>query len=61
MASAGTLSYQMQFATEHRLARTVSPVGAGTVSASDGYYSAGIGRATHCVGECRLPIQRLVR
>ena len=41
MASAGTLSYQMQFATEHRLTRAVSPAGAGTVSASDGYYSAG--------------------
>jgi uncharacterized repeat protein (TIGR02543 family) len=41
VASAGTLSYQMQFATEHRLTRAVSPAGAGTVSASDGYYSAG--------------------
>jgi uncharacterized repeat protein (TIGR02543 family) len=41
VASTGTLSYQMQFATEHRLTRAVSPAGAGTVSSSDGYYAAG--------------------
>ena len=31
----------MQFATEHRLTRTVAPAGAGTVSGVDGFYSVG--------------------
>ena len=41
VASAGTLSYGMQFATEHRLTRTVTPASAGSISGADGFYAAG--------------------
>ena len=41
VASAGTPSYTMQFGTQHRLVRTVSPPGAGSVSGTDDYYNAG--------------------
>ena len=41
IVASGGASYTMQFATEHRLTRSVAPAGAGTVSGVDGFYSAG--------------------
>lgn len=41
VASAGNPSYTMQFATEHRLTRTVSPAGAGAITGFDGFHTAG--------------------
>ena len=41
IASSGTSSYTMLFATEYQLVRTVAPAGAGSVSSADGYYLAG--------------------
>ena len=41
IASAGTLSYQMVFGTQHKLTRVVAPSGAGAVSGVDGYFNAG--------------------
>lgn len=41
VASSGNASYQLQFATQHRLTRSVSPSGAGSVSGSDNFYTAG--------------------
>ena len=61
IASSGTSSYTMLFATEYQLVRTVAPAGAGSVSSADGYYLAGSALAAYSHGKSGVPVQRLDR